>query len=162
MKQLALTLLVGLLAAPALALSCLPPDAVFIYQQIKKDPADYLLIKGTVMLGEPANLPLRTDTKTTDAQTKARVTGHALTRTGFQVAFDAPITIRATCTGPWCGTPEGLADGAYILALKLEDVQPVLTRGPCGGLIVPWSAADEQRLLTCHLGGECQSQIFLK
>lgn len=156
MRRSALVICFSLIASPIWALSCLPPDAVFLYQDIRNSDADYYLVKGTVTLTEPARQPEPSDTKRSEALTRAVVTGQGLTRSGFTRPVERPITIRATCIGPWCGTPQVLSSEPHILALKIERDALVLTRGPCGGTAIMWSEDQENRLLDCHRTGDCR------
>ena len=160
MRRLALTLLLATLAGPVQALSCMAPDAVWLYQQIKNDDADYLLVKGTITLTEAPNLPAPAGMKTTEAFTKGRATGLALSASGFDVPFDRAITIRATCVASWCGSPKGLSQGTRIFAVQIEADRLILERGPCGGLVQLWSKEEEARLLECHLKGNCELREF--
>ena len=120
MTKHALALALSLLATPLWALSCMAPDAVFLFQDIKKSDDRFYFVKGTVTLTEPANIPLASDTKNTEAFTMARVTGQAMTASGFNARFDQPVSIRATCLGPWCGSPEGLSEEPHFLAIKID------------------------------------------
>ena len=99
MTKHALALAFSTLATPLWALSCLAPDAVFTFQDIKKSDDSYYFVKGTVTLTEPANAPTPMHPKNSEAFTKARVTGQGLTPSGFDASFDEPVTIRATCAG---------------------------------------------------------------
>lgn len=144
-----------LLASPVWSLSCLPPDAVFLYQEAREDKAGYYIVKGKVTLTEPANRPDPSDTKRTRTLTKARATGVALTKTGFKVKFDRPIVIEASCVASWCGGPGGLDRHTHIFALRIDGNKLILRQGPCGGMVVPWSKDQEKRLMECHLKGTC-------
>lgn len=160
MRRFALTLLLATLAGPVQALSCMAPDSVWLYQHIKNDDADYLLVKGTITLTEDPNLPAPAGMKTTEAVTRARVTGLALSAAGFDVPFDRAIAIRSTCVASWCGSPEGLSQDTHIFAVQIEADRLILERGPCGGLVQRWSKEEEDRLLECHLKGKCELREF--
>ena len=83
-----------------------------------------------------------------------------LTASGFNAPFDRPVTIRATCAGSWCGSPEGLSEDMHFFALRIEGDELILERGPCGGLVERWSREEEVRLLDCHLKGKCELKGF--
>ena len=149
-----------LLPTHVLALSCMATDAVWLYQHIKEDEADYLLVKGTVSLTEAPNVPVPSETKPAEALTEARATGTAFSRSGFDVPFDQTITIRATCISVWCSTPDQFSDETHIFALKMEDGELVLPLSACGGFSHRWSEEQEQRVLDCHLNGTCPAPEF--
>lgn len=158
--RVALTCLALFAASPAFALSCLAPDIVWLYQHIKEDEADYVLVRGKVRPTEPPNLAEPSGMKPSEAFTRAYATGHALSASGFNARFDRPITIRVTCAGSWCGEPEGLEDDTHIFAVRLDGDSAVLDRGPCSGLAQRWTPEEETRLLDCHLKGKCELKGF--
>ena len=161
MFRFGLTLCLVGLAGPVRALSCMAPDVVRQYQHISRDETDYILVKGKVALSEAPNAPAKpSGMKPTEAFTSARATGRALSASGFDVPFDQPITIRATCLAAWCGSPEGLSEDTHFLALRIEGEDLILDRDPCGGLVVRWSRQEERRLLDCHLKGKCELKEF--
>lgn len=160
MFRFALTLYLAVLTGPVHALSCMAPDVVWLYQHIKNDDADYLLVKGKVTLTEPPNFAEPMGMKPSEAFTSAYATGHALSASGFNARFDRPITIRVTCAGSWCGDPEGLEDNTHIFAVRLDGDNTVLDRGPCSGLAQRWTPEEETRLLDCHLKGKCELKGF--
>lgn len=158
--RFALALFLAALTGPVHALSCMAPDVVWLYQHIKEDEADYLLVKGKVILTELPNYAEPAGMRQTEAFTMARAVGQALSVSGFDAPFDRPITIRSSCAGSWCGAPEGLSEDRHFFALRMEGDRLVLERGPCGGLVERWSEEEEARLLNCHLNGECELKGF--
>lgn len=145
------------LASPALALSCMRPDAVRVFEKARDATAAYYIVKGRVSLREAANKP--EPNSKTSAVTRAHVSGSALTASGFNVAFDQDIDVASTCLGPWCGDPDSLT-GELIMALEIRPGSLRLHLGPCGGDQLPWHAEQEMRLLQCHLSGDCQLADF--
>lgn len=144
----------------ASALSCMATDTVWLYQHIKEDEADYLLVKGRLTLTEPANIPEPRFSNSVEALTEARATGFALSKSGFDVPFDRPVILRATCLASWCGSPAYLTDETYIFALKADGDQLLLTLSACGGFVHRWSEEEEKRLIGCHLIGACPEPEF--
>jgi len=138
--------------SPVLALSCLRPDAVRIYEMARDAEEIYYFVKGRVDLTETAREP--DPNSETPALTSARIAGTALNSHGFGTAFDQEITIEAHCLASWCGSAEELT-GELFAALRVEGEQLVLRVGPCGGDLVQWDKGAERRLLECHRSGLC-------
>jgi hypothetical protein len=138
--------------SPVLALSCLRPDVVRIYEMARDAEEVYYFVKGRIDLTETAREP--EPNSEIPALTAGRITGTALTSHGFGIAIDQEITIEAHCLASWCGSAEGLA-GELFAALRAEDEQLILRIGPCGGDLVQWDKDAERRLLECHRTGLC-------
>lgn len=145
-----LALLLALLAGPAAALSCLPPDPVRLYQFAEQSPDRYVMLKGRI-IGDDIELP-RQNSKI-PARTTVRVEGLGLSATGFDAPADREITLELSCLSVWCAAPP--EEGELIMALKLEGETRVLAIDPCGGNAIPWSEDGEKRLLDCYLDGTC-------
>lgn len=158
--RLALIALATLIAHPALALSCMRPDAVTLYQTAKTDRDDFYIARGTIRLLEPANDPKPNGMKSTATRTRAEFTGIALNRTGFSTPFERTIVIEANCLSTWCGSAAALEGTEVFAALRLDNDDLILARGPCGGDVVEWSNDGEARLLTCHRDGDCRRAEF--
>lgn len=153
MKSVLPALLSFALASPALALSCLPPDAVQLYEQARDSKDTYVAVRGRIDLSEPAQNPVP-DTEL-PAITQAVMSGYSLTSHAFGALFRSKIEIRATCLGPWCGSAEGF-EGEQIAMLRVDgnDVYTLMA-GPCGGQAMAWTKDGERRLLDCHRTGNC-------
>ncbi|MEO1537867.1 MAG: hypothetical protein AAFR73_09060 [Pseudomonadota bacterium] len=141
-----------LAATPALGLSCMRPDAVRMFEQARDADAAYYIVKGELSFLETPKTPPRN--AKTPALTRARVTGEALSNSGFNASFDRDVTVEASCIGPWCGSPEGLS-GPLIMALRIDATDVILEISACGGDQVPWTENAEERLLQCHLDDIC-------
>ena len=105
MKHLALMLAVMLVAGPALALSCLPPDVARTYKQAAEAKETYIVVLGRLSF-DASKLP-KADMERqqeTPPQTliPARIEGTSLSQAGFETPFTANITLNARCFGPWC------------------------------------------------------------
>jgi len=155
--------LVSLLCAltgPALALSCLPPDAARTYQQAAEAEEAYIVVHARLEF-DAAALP-RTDWQDQAASPPhtlipARMTGQALTKTGFDLPFDRPITLDAQCFGPWCA---GATPGtSYLAFLKRTEDGYLLALDPCGGMgFADPTPENLRRVETCYSGGICAPQ----
>lgn len=138
-------------ATSAFALSCAWPDAARIYDMARQDDASFYIVRGEIQLLEPA----RDIVPGQIGKTKARMTGTALSTSGFNASFDRNITIETSCLSLWCGNAAELT-GTYITALRLDGETLTLSLGPCGGHHVAWDEAGEDRLLQCHAAQGCE------
>lgn len=148
------------LTGPALALSCLPPDVARTYQQAAAAEEAYFVVHARLEFDADA-LP-RTDWRDQAATPphtliSARMTGYALSKTGFDLLFDQPVTLDARCFGPWCA---GAAPGtSYLAFLQRKDDGYLLALDPCGGMgFADPSPETLRRVATCHSGGSCDPQ----
>lgn len=148
-------LLVGLLAGPANALSCLPPDPVRLFQFAKDSADSYVIVMGRILAGE---IDLPNEGSKVPTRSTVRVEGMGLSRTGFDTPIERDVTLELSCLSVWCASPP--AEGVLIMALKVEGDGRVLAIDPCGGNAVPWTEDGETRLLACQMGGECNVEDF--
>jgi len=139
-------------SSPVLALSCLPPDAVRLYEMARDAEEAYYFVKGRIDLTERAREPK--PNSEIPALTAGRITGTALTSYEFGTAFDQAITIEAYCLASWCGSAEGLT-GELFAAVRVEGEKLILRVDACGGDLVKWDKGAERRLLECHRTGIC-------
>jgi hypothetical protein len=145
------------LAFPAHALSCLPPDAVRLYMQAAESEAPFTIFRGRIDSARPIAVPEvpgdSATPETRDAVTRVRLTGRLLGEKDFTQPFSGEVDIRVTCLSVWCGTP--VTDREILAALRMTEDIPVLEIGPCGGDSMPAEQADIEALLACHRTGEC-------
>lgn len=154
MKLSVMTLSLLLIAQPAFALSCMPPDVVRLYQNAVESEESYYFIRGKLMAEGPVNEPDTSGaTKLASAETQVRLVGKALTRNRFEAPFDREITLRLNCASVWCGTAP--LEREIFAAVKLVGQALELDIGPCGFDAVDYSKADEARLLRCYQNGQC-------
>jgi hypothetical protein len=144
------------LAQPALALSCMAPDIARDYQKAAESDDTYIIVKGDLFFDQ-ADLPDRTDQRTTRARDSVDVTGwlagNSLTKDGFTKPFERDVILRVTCLGPWCG---GTTKGDHLAFLMLEDRNWVLQINPCPGMTYAQPIAEqEQKALACFRGDDC-------
>ena len=124
MKPILLAILCLTIASPALALSCVRPDAVQLYELARDSDDTYVAVRGRIDLNEPAQ-SLVPETEIPSI-TQAVMSGYSLTSHGFGAIFHSVIEIRATCLGPWCGSAEGF-EGEQI-AMLAQDLFVVFVR----------------------------------
>ncbi len=153
MKPIILALAFITSASPVLALSCLRPDAVRLYEQARDSEDAFYIVRGRIDVTGPISEP--DPTKGTPGHTQARFTGELLASQDFGAEFDRDINIISTCAGPWCGNPAGM-EGDLIAAIRVDDAELSLASGPCGGDMVAWSDDAAARLLACHREGLCE------
>lgn len=128
-----LALLLCFLSAPAWALSCARTGPADAFAQAQADKADWVVVYGRLTVDE-ARLPTMSGQGQSMAQKSyevpAHIKGRALDKTGFGPVFERVITLRVTCTGPWCG---GAKSGAnYLAFLRKEGRRYVAPVDPCG------------------------------
>ncbi|MEK6215808.1 MAG: hypothetical protein N2B03_01180, partial [Boseongicola sp.] len=138
--------------SPVLALSCLPPDAVRLYEMARDAEEAYYFVKGRIDLTGPAQEP--DPNSDAPALTRAHISGTALNSHGFGTSFEQDITIEASCLSVWCGSAENLT-GELFTAMRIINKELTLRVGPCGGDVVQWDQDAERRLLECHRTGIC-------
>lgn len=158
MRAIFFFLIALLTASPAAALSCLPPDAVRLYERARDSDLSYWIVQGRLRpletVREPEPDSLRPASDPPSADTRAQVLGRVLIGDGSFHPFARNITVRLTCLSEWCGSFP--ADGTEIIAaIEVTDRDPRLTIGPCGGDYVEFSEDGLERLLECHRSGNC-------
>lgn len=131
----------------AAALSCMVPDVTAAYRTAQTAEERYLVVLGTLRFDE-ALLPRAIGNESPPrTPIPARLTGQALTGTGFDFAFDRPITLEVLCYGPWCG---GAGSGiAYLAFLREGPERHVLSADPCGTMLFQ-DPSDESLATIAH------------
>lgn len=147
-----LALLAG---APAHALSCLPPDALRLYDNAAESEDFYAIVTGRLHPDGDIAIPEVdvNNQKNAEATTRVRMSGKVLGSKGFAQEFEREIDVTITCLSIWCGG--AITDQDVLAALRLTDDVPVLEIGPCGGNAMPLAQADIDGLLKCHRQGGC-------
>ena len=166
MHRVLAVLLVFLAAQPALALSCLRPDAVRLYKFAEESDALYQIVLGRISAAGPINRPEAPEMgetpfpegETAVATTTVRVTGVALGRRLFDTEFDREVTLELGCLGPWCSDPPAM-DKDLILAIRVEGEERILNPGVCSEASVLGTIGAIDRLLDCHINGHCPDQF---
>ncbi len=138
--RILLALLLTILASPAVALSCLPYNAVQAFLDAKNSPDPYLVVLGTLSFDEE-HLPKvdwnKQENVKPDNVFPAYLAGHSLARRGFVLPFREDIMVNVQCAGPWCASLTAgevylaflkqTTDG-FELATNLAVVLPLVTR----------------------------------
>lgn len=149
------------LTGPSFALSCLPPDIARTYQQAAAAEEAYIIVHARLHFDAEA-LP-RTDWQDQAATPPhtfipARMTGQALTKTGFDLPFDRSITLDAQCFGPWCAG--GSPGTSYLAFLQRTEGGYLLALDPCGGMgFADPTPKTLRRVEACYSDGSCEPQI---
>ena len=146
-----------LLAAPAAALTCAPPDPVRTFTALNEAPEEYVVVLGRLDF-DPKALPQPNggamDPNRTDPprRVRATMTGKALGTEGFGMPWSGTVILEAECFGPWCPWQQ---PGRYMAFLKREGTQRTLMVNACGGnAFGDPSAVDVARVEDC-LKGSC-------
>lgn len=146
-----------LIAGPALALSCLPPDPVRDFIQADEAEDIWIVVEGRLNF-DSSRLPeqdLARNDAPPETDIPARLEGLSLGPDGFSRAFDRDITLRVLCFGPWCGGAEAGRD--YLGFLKREGDGYVAFADPCGNrLYAEPTDAMRDALTRCMRGDVCQ------
>ncbi|SPF79247.1 hypothetical protein ALP8811_03186 [Aliiroseovarius pelagivivens] len=149
------------LPGPALALSCMPYNAIAAFQDAAKSDDSYVVVHGTLSFDE-SKLPKvdwqnQEDVKP-DNFLSGRIDGQSLTRAGFTAQFVHDIDINVQCAGPWCS---GLTNGAkYLVYLKRDDGNYLLETNPCGGFAFQDpDAATLSKVTACLQGKRCDPDL---
>lgn len=147
----------AMLATQGWALSCVPHDVAFVYQEADRSEDRYVVVLGRLEF-DSAALPRRDlsgqEDTPPDTLIPARVDGRAMGRAGFTVPFEAEITLNAQCFGPWCaGAMSGVA---YLSFLQTTPDGYLLRLDPCGGMGFAEPTPDAvAQVLACFRGEAC-------
>lgn len=141
-------------AAPALALSCLRPDVTRAFAQAQEAEENYIAVSGALVF-DAGTLPKAAGNDSPPVtRIPARMTGRALTKTGFDFDFDRDVTLEVLCFGPWCGGAG--SDVSYLAFLRQEEAGYVVSADPCASLMFqepPQEMLD--RVAACFEAGRC-------
>lgn len=151
------TILAATLAAlttPALALSCMRPDPMRAYQAAAEAEEAYVVVVGKLTFNERKLPEAVGNDSPPQTRIPARMTGKALSKSGFDHAFDRDITLEVLCYGPWCG---GAGSGeTYLTFLKRTDTGYVMSADPCGSMMFQDPKPKALRQIEqCYKNGRC-------
>ncbi|NNE88620.1 MAG: hypothetical protein HKN27_11135 [Silicimonas sp.] len=152
-RNLALTLVLALAAGPAMALSCMRPDAVRMFEYARDSKDIFYVIKGRITPVDAYDVPTSKNGSDTATDTPVLISGTGLGPGGFSVPVEIGATVRLTCLSVWCAGPP--ADEELLMIVKKAGDDLTLEIGPCGGTAIPWNSASEERLLQCHVSDNC-------
>ena len=150
----------ALLAQPVLALSCMRPDAVSMYQRAAESEARYVVVLGAFLRDGP-DQPLLSEPEAEGMGIPyvydALFYGDIGSRVGFHTPAELEVTVAVDCLGPWCGTPP--ADGQEVLAFLQvdENGEYFLMVEACPTWVM--TAPDQEvmdRIAACMRGEPCE------
>lgn len=157
MIRAALACALCLAAGPGLALSCMAPDVARTFARAADAEARYVVVRGRLDF-DAAQLPETDwqDQQATPPHTaiKARITGWALSKSGFDRRFERKIMLDLQCFGPWCASAVPGTD--YLGFLEQRPDGYVLVLDPCGGMGFATPTQEMlDRVQTCFQTGVC-------
>lgn len=131
----------------AVALSCMQSTAENLYNTAKSAVQIYRPVLGSFQFDEnlakqdPGNTP-------TEREFQATFVGKTLTQAGFTLDFTTPVTVKLTCSGPWCGSLK--PNWPFMAMLEARGPNHTFTVNACNGYAL--SAPDNRdvdRFMTC-------------
>lgn len=155
MKHLAFALLIGALAGPANALSCMRPDVARAFQWASGSEDTYVGLLGSFDFAPPPAQGRGNDMTPQDTRIPARFSGQGLSAGGFGPTGLTDVTLVLECYGPWCGS---LTPGERVLAFaRRTDNGYEVSVDPCYSTVFPNpTPQDVSRVETCMQGGRCE------
>ena len=144
---------------PALALSCLPHSVEATYQRADQAEESFIVVQGRLIFDATALPDNGTGNQNPPEMTRvpAQLSGMALSKGGFDVPFEQPLTLEVACYGPWCGS----AEEGDVLAFVERSPQDgyLLESNPCGGnLFTAPKPALIEKVQSCFAGGDCSPE----
>lgn len=131
-----LALLATLLAGPAVALTCAPPDPLQSFRMAHEAPESYVVLHGRLEVdasrfpdGVEAVRPGAAETLLDPVEGRFR--GFALGLSGFTRPVDATVLLQPQCFGQFCGAI-GPGDGWLLFARPSGSGLYTVTVDPCG------------------------------
>ncbi|WP_371169411.1 hypothetical protein [Aliiroseovarius sp. 2305UL8-7] len=144
----------------ALALSCMPYNAIAAFKDAATADEDYVVVVGELSF-DKRKLP-KVDWSDQmavqpDNILPGKIRGKSLTRKGFTNDFTRDITINVQCAGPWCAS---LTEGRYLTYLKRVNGTYTLAVNPCGGFAFADPDKDTlKRVTACMQGKRCNADL---
>lgn len=156
----ALAIALAFQGQPVLALSCMRPDAVAMYQRAAEADARYIIVHGAFLRDGPYR-PLLSEPEAEGMGIPyvydALFYGDIGSRVGFRTPAELEVTVAVDCLGPWCGTPP--ADGQDVLAfLQVDgngDYFLMVEACPTWVMTAPGQEAMD-RIAACMRGEPCE------
>ena len=151
-------LALSLVAGPAAALSCLPPDVAARYQRAEEVPEPVYILRGVLNFDEGLMPQGVVNAERNPAPVPAYFKGKGLTLVGFTARYERPVTLQPICFGPWCGNAVAGQEAIVFATVTGDDV--VIEVDPCGGSVFYDPTEDMARILqTCLQGGPCNPTV---
>lgn len=136
----------------ALALSCMRPDPVGAYADVREAEERFRVVYGTFTV----NPTLRAQPIDGDERGSAQMmhlSGLSLGRKGLDAPYEEDVLLRMLCTADWCGGPPG--PQAVLAFVELHPDGPRVTTNACGGGYYHVTADELKSVVACHRGGRC-------
>ncbi len=158
MQRLCTAILVMLgFAHPALALSCLKPDAVRSYLEANASEDRWGAVVGRLDFDESRLPPAVSDGGHDDVELRAQLVGNSLGVDGFKDPFQGHVSLRIQCFGSWCGHPD--SGRQYLVFIKRENGRHIAISDPCESWLFPEPRRKTlDALQRCFRGGYCQPE----
>ena len=166
MRHIFLACAVLLIAQPAVALSCLRPDAVRLYEFARDSDDFYQIVLGRLIAPAGITLPEAPEMgqaplgneETDVVYTPVRLSGMVLTRDAFDRPYDREVTLALGCLGMWCSDPPA-QDKRLLFAVRIDGDARFLNPGVCSEASVLGTSGAVDRLLDCHVNNHCPQQF---
>lgn len=145
----------------ALALSCLPHNAISAFLDADRSTKSYVAVLGRLSFDAsktPKPDQSRQRLPEPDNFLSGRISGHSLTQSGFDAPFDRAIDINLKCMGPWCAR---LRNGQeQLVYLERTDGRYLLVSDPCGGYAFATpDPATLDKVRSCMRGEACDPEL---
>lgn len=152
-----LSVMLAVLASPAVALSCLRPDVVRSYHQAAGAEEHYVVVHGELRFDQSRLPDAELNDSPPSTRIAAKLSGHALSNGTFSHPFDRSIKLDVLCFGPWCGVAKSGVD--YLAFLEVREGGYILKINPCGGQAFAEPTPEMLRQVEqCNAGGPCKTQ----
>lgn len=152
---LILSLLICLMAHPALALSCLKPDVVRSYLEAHHSEDRWGAVVGRLHFDESRRPGAVGGSDREGALLRGQFVGYSLSEDGFDEPFQSHVTVQIDCFASWCGHPK--SGTRYLAFVKRVGGRHVIISDPCETwLFKNPRRKDLKALHRCFTGGYCQ------
>lgn len=159
MRRLAASVVFGIAAQPALALSCMAPDLARDFQRASESDQEYVVVVGDFEFTpftspDPSKVlpPGKGETKAPARRIPARFEGETLSPQGFTTPLSADLTLEVSCIGPWCGHME---PGTYLAFMRRDAGALTLEVSACPSMIYADPTPQMRQTVTQCLSGRC-------
>ena len=153
---------VSMMATPALALSCMPPNIAVGFNWAQDSQDTFVIAIGslslTEVLIEPSEMGKDGQRFPTPGTYRADMTAKFLGRTGLGDEHVVPIIVQEECVAHWCGVfPEQGME--MVMILRKDGENYVLDSSPCQGSYQRNPSLQTIRVLkSCMKKGHCSDK----
>lgn len=154
-RGLATLVLCSGLASQAVALSCIRPDPIEMFQRLAAAEESYFVLRGTLTFDEGALPPsVGSNEMIQPDPIPGFFTGTGLTAAGFTSDYISNVLLQVNCAGPWCGSARSNVDAVWFV--PFSDPPATLQADPCGSMTFYDPTDAVIRMLeSCMAGGVC-------